>query len=321
METENHNTSISQMLQDAQPGGIGDNTTIASASDAVTPMTIDESAPGDVIELSDDFDFEGYQVVRREFFAHTFEPSITFNNYKVYVNTACLNKFPHADCVHLLINRESRILALRPCAESARDAFAWCNTSGGRRKPRQVTGKFFFAKLFEMMEWNLDYRYKLLGKVIPAGAVIAGPFSVTQLVTGSLVNCVLFVFTATTGIWSGVAIGIISSALAALIGIGPAVPAVTPVIACGNAVLVVLFGLLHGRWSFGRWAFAAVVAAAAKCAFLWICVPAVLQLLSGVPEAQVKALGIMFSWPQGLTALIGGALALVILPRLGKDRP
>src|SRR5699024_7351040 len=162
---------------------------------------------------------------------------------------------------------------------------------------------------------------QLLGKVIPAGAVIAGPFSVTQLVTGSLVNCVLFVFTATTGIWSGVARGIISSALAARIGIGPAVPAVTPVIACGNAVLVVLFGLLHGRWSFGRWAFAAVVAAAAKCAFLWICVPAVLQLLSGVPEAQVKALGIMFSWPQGLTALSGGALALVILPRLGKDRP
>ena len=54
---------------------------------------------------------------------------------------------------------------------------------------------------------------QLLGKVIPAGAVIAGPFSVTQLVTGSLVNCVLFVFTATTGIWSGVAIGILSSVL------------------------------------------------------------------------------------------------------------
>ena len=168
METENHNTSISQMLQDAQPGGIGDNTTIASASDAVTPMTINESAPGNVIELSDDFDFEGYQVVRREFFAHTFEPSITFNNYKVYVNTACLNKFPYADCAQLLINQDSRILALRPCAESERDAFAWCNTSGGKRKPRQVAGKFFFAKLFELMDWNIDYRYKLLGKVIHA---------------------------------------------------------------------------------------------------------------------------------------------------------
>lgn len=163
---------------------------------------------------------------------------------------------------------------------------------------------------------------QLLGKLIPAGAAIAGPFSVTQLITGSLVNCVLFVFTATTGIWSGVAIGILSSVLAALVGIGPAIPAVTPVIACGNAVLSLVFGLLRGReWSFGRHAAAAVVAAALKCAFLWFCVPAVLGMISGVAEAQVKALSIMFSWPQGVTALIGGALALLILPRLRKSRP
>lgn len=162
---------------------------------------------------------------------------------------------------------------------------------------------------------------QLLGKVIPAGAVITGPFSVTQLVTGSLVNCVLFVFTATTGIWSGVAIGILSSVLATLIGIGPAIPAVTPVIACGNAVLAVVFGLLHGKeWSFPRWAAAAVAAAAVKCAFLWICVPLVLGLLSGVAEQQVKALSIMFSWPQGLTAFIGGVLAMLVLPRLRKSK-
>lgn len=168
MEVENQVSFISPMLQNTQFGNVDDETTITFKEDVDTPMTIDASAPGDVIELSDDFDFDGYQVVRREFFAHTFEPSITFNNYKVYVNTACLNKFPHADCVQLLINRESHILALRPCAESERDAFAWCNTSGGKRRPRQVTGKFFFAKLFELMDWNIDYRYKLLGKVIHA---------------------------------------------------------------------------------------------------------------------------------------------------------
>ena len=153
MEVENQSTFISQMLQDIQAGVVDEETTISFKEDSATPMTMDKSAPGDVIELSDEFDFEGYQVVRREFFAHTFEPSITFNNYKIYVNTACLNKFPHADCAQLLINRASRILALRPCAESERDAFAWCNTSGGKRKPRQITGKMFFAKLFELMDW------------------------------------------------------------------------------------------------------------------------------------------------------------------------
>ena len=127
METENQSSFILPMPQDFPSGIADEDTVIPFIEDTVTPMTIDASAPGDVIELSDDFDFDGYQVVRREFFAHTFEPSITFNNYKVYVNTACLNKFPHADCAQLLINRESHILALRPCAESERDAFAWRN--------------------------------------------------------------------------------------------------------------------------------------------------------------------------------------------------
>ncbi len=162
---------------------------------------------------------------------------------------------------------------------------------------------------------------QLLGKVIPAGAALVGPFSATQLVTGSLVNCVLFVFTATTGIWSGVAIGILSSILASLVGVGPAIPAVTPVIACGNAVLAVVFGLLHGKeWNFPRWAASAVAAAVVKCAFLWVCVPFVLGLLSGVPEKQVAAVSIMFSWPQGVTALIGGVLAMLVLPRLRKSK-
>lgn len=90
MEVENQVSFISPMLQNTQFGNVDDETTITFKEDADTPMTIDASAPGDVIELSDDFDFDGYQVVRREFFAHTFEPSITFNNYKVYVNTARL---------------------------------------------------------------------------------------------------------------------------------------------------------------------------------------------------------------------------------------
>ena len=125
----------------------------------------------DIIELEGDFNYDGFQVVRREFFAHTFEPSITLNNYKVYVNTACLNRFPEIEHVQLLINSETNIMALRPCAESDRDSFAWCSKGTGRRKPKQVTCRLFFAKLFTMMNWNPDYRYKLLGKIVCANGM------------------------------------------------------------------------------------------------------------------------------------------------------
>ena len=52
------------------------------------------------------FSYDGYQVVRGEFFAHIYEPSITFNNCKVNVNTACLNRLPTVSYVQFLVNPE-----------------------------------------------------------------------------------------------------------------------------------------------------------------------------------------------------------------------
>ena len=57
----------------------------------------------DVIRLDRPFDYEGYQVVRQEFFAHVNEPAVTFNNYKFYGNAACLRKFPDTEFVQVLI--------------------------------------------------------------------------------------------------------------------------------------------------------------------------------------------------------------------------
>ena len=120
----------------------------------------------DDIEEYDDFSYDGFQVVRREFFAHIFEPSITFNNCKVGFNTACINKLAGVEYVQFLVNPEKQILAVRPCAEEDRDSFLWCSVKGGKRKPKQSTCKMFFAKIVALMGWNPDYRYKLIGKVI-----------------------------------------------------------------------------------------------------------------------------------------------------------
>ena len=133
----------------------------------------------EIVEMGDDFDFEGYQVVRREFFAHQREPSVTFNNCRFYVNTACLNKFPGTDYVQVLVNRNTKIMALRPCGENARDSFAWSYVSKGKRKPRQTTCKLFFAKIVSLMEWNPDHRYKLMGKLIHANGEYMIAFDLT----------------------------------------------------------------------------------------------------------------------------------------------
>lgn len=123
-------------------------------------------AEGDELIELDGFDFEDFQVVRREFFAHLREPSVTFNECKFQVNMACLTKFPDCDYAQVLVSQKEKILALRPCAEGTKDAYMWCGVSKGRRKPKAITCKLFFAKIVSMMNWNPKYRYKLLGRLI-----------------------------------------------------------------------------------------------------------------------------------------------------------
>lgn len=124
----------------------------------------------EVATQDDGFSYDGYQVVRREFFAHVYEPSITFNNCKVSLNTACLTQMPDVDYVQILVNPEDKKLAVRPSHEDEKDSFLWCTTRGVRRKPKQITCRMFFAKVIQLMDWNPDYRYKMLGKLIRSGS-------------------------------------------------------------------------------------------------------------------------------------------------------
>lgn len=131
------------------------------------------------IETDDAFSYEGYQVVRGEFFAHVYEPSITFNNCKVSVNTACVNKLPDVNYVQILVNPDDMKLAVRPCSEDEKDSFLWCTMGKGKKKPKQITCRMFFAKIIQLMDWNPDYRYKMLGKLISSGGELLFVFDMT----------------------------------------------------------------------------------------------------------------------------------------------
>ncbi len=166
---------------------------------------------------------------------------------------------------------------------------------------------------------------QFVGKLVPAGAVIAGPFSVSQLITGSLVNLMLAIAAGVVGLGSGVTVGVLSAILATLLGVGPIFPQITPLIALGNAILVaVLWGTfraadrLRGGAELAVRLGGVVLAAAVKCAFLWLTVPWMLGLIPEVKPQQAQMLTIMFSWPQAVTALIGGLLGLVVIPPLKK---
>ena len=81
---ENTGGVIAGMLRSLEDGhlDIVPSAELEKAEPAASPAN---SSSDEVLEMAGDFNYDGYQVVRREFFAHINEPSVTFNNYKFYV--------------------------------------------------------------------------------------------------------------------------------------------------------------------------------------------------------------------------------------------
>ncbi len=148
-----------------------------------------------------------------------------------------------------------------------------------------------------------------------------------QVVTGSCVNCVLAVAALTGGLWCGMVIALASPVLAFLLNIAPQAVTV-PAIMAGNCVFVVLLYFVAGKSSKHIWRqiMAWLAAAAAKFAVLYALV---VWIICGLASASLLASGalkppmlnmlpVMFSWPQLVTALIGGGIGLLLTPLLRK---
>ena len=148
-----------------------------------------------------------------------------------------------------------------------------------------------------------------------------------QIVTGSCVNAILAISALVGGLSCGLTVALISPVLAFLLGIAPQILTV-PAIMVGNSVYVVLLHYLadpSGK-NLVRQAAAWGIAAVGKFATLYLLVAKLIcgvladsLIASGVMKPpMVQALPATFSFPQLFTALIGGAIALVIVPLLKK---
>ena len=130
--------------------------------------------------------------------------------------------------------------------------------------------------------------------------------SLGQFVTGSCVNLVIAMAALIGGLWSGLTVAIVSPFCAYLLGIGPAFVALVPCVALGNAVYALIFGLLVRAFLLKKKAVAAIISMA---------LGAVLKFL---PQAKYATVTAAFTWPQLITALIGGVLALLVGPLVMK---
>lgn len=120
---------------------------------------LDDEEPEAVADLA------GYQVTRAELFSHTYEPAITIWPTRIKFNMACLRKFPGVTHIQILIHPEQRRLIIRPCHPDTPDSLRWVKGGGEKElSNRDMLCRIFAGKVFDLMKWDLEYRYKMLGR-------------------------------------------------------------------------------------------------------------------------------------------------------------
>lgn len=144
--------------------------------------------------------------------------------------------------------------------------------------------------------------------VLLAIAIVFQLTKMGQYVTGTGINAVLITAVSVCGLPWAAAIGIMTPVLAVVLGVQPpATVVLVPFIIAGNVVYATLFRILR-KYN----AYVGVIAAAvAKFILLYT---AANVIVGKLPEPIKLA----FSFPQLITAVAGGVIALIILRSVKK---
>jgi len=157
-------------------------------------------------------------------------------------------------------------------------------------------------------------RMTIIIKILVAiGILTIVPMFNNQMITGPIVNAILFIVTYLFGIKYAMLIGLLPSVVALSVGVLPFILApMVPFIMLSNAILIVIFDYLKYK---NYW-LGVGMASVCKFIFLFYTSSVVIDLI--VKKQIASKIAIIMGWPQLFTAIAGGIIAYIILKSLGK---
>jgi len=102
------------------------------------------------------------EVLRTELASSLFKPKIIIAYDNISFTKSCVNLLPDTQYVNILIDRIKQRIIVLPVNKHAKDALRWCNIKKGEVVKRTCTAKKFGEKLYDMMSWVKENKYRVL---------------------------------------------------------------------------------------------------------------------------------------------------------------
>lgn len=144
---------------------MGENTVHSSEKDVALQSQLRDMLRRPTEQVSGGADLSRFQVLRKEFSSHKYDAAVSFTYDTITFNTACIRFYEEENYVQILVDEEGRRMAIRRCAQYDRNAMQWARNQkkDDKRVTRPIKAAVACARLFEMMGWKQENRYKILG--------------------------------------------------------------------------------------------------------------------------------------------------------------
>jgi hypothetical protein len=151
---------------------------------------------------------------------------------------------------------------------------------------------------------------------LTVAALVVPHYIHNQLITGPIVNAILFLACMTLGAGNAIMIGLLPSVVALISGLLPLPLApMIPFIMISNAIMIITFSYLN---KINYWV-GILGATLFKYAFLFLTSTIVVNLITNKTVAA-KAASTMMAYPQIITAIAGGVIAFGVMKALKKNQ-
>lgn len=135
------------------------------------------------------FNLDGYQVVRSQFMSlRTENPCISIASNRISFNIHCAIKFIDVPYIQLLLHPSQRKMAIRPCKENSIHSIRWRPEKDKPAKQKTISCPYFGNALFQIMDWNPDYLYRIRGTWVKKGSDQIIVFDLTNAVPAALLE-------------------------------------------------------------------------------------------------------------------------------------
>ena len=111
--------------------------------------------------------FDGYELPPSSQFSMLKKPTVTFKYGKFRFNMAAINLFSKIKYILPMVHGDKKRLAVVPCREEESSTVEWARN---RKKDdawvnKDISSVDFVNKIFNMMGWKADCRYKIIGRI------------------------------------------------------------------------------------------------------------------------------------------------------------